>query len=164
MLSFGNTLCAAQRLARPKSSVLFYEKLYTYVSPRVSACIHGMFETLHLSCIHQIVNTIVLYWYNVNVGRYSNWKETKESSMSLSLASQFILHKCPESARSLPGVCPEYAQILPRACPEPAQSPPGSRLEPTQSLPGACLVSLCPESARNLAGVCPESIWRQFLY
>ena len=39
MLSFGNTLCAAQRLARPKSSFPFYEKLYTYVSPRVSACI-----------------------------------------------------------------------------------------------------------------------------
>ena len=36
MLSFGNTLCAAQRSARPKSSFLFYEKLYTYVSPRVS--------------------------------------------------------------------------------------------------------------------------------
>ena len=37
MLSFGNRLCAAQRLARPKSWFPFYEKLYTYVSPRVSA-------------------------------------------------------------------------------------------------------------------------------
>ena len=36
MLSFGSTLCAAQRLARPRSSFPFYEKLYTYVSPRVS--------------------------------------------------------------------------------------------------------------------------------
>ena len=36
MLSFGNTLCAAQRSARPKSSYPFYEKLCTYVSPRVS--------------------------------------------------------------------------------------------------------------------------------
>ena len=36
MLSFGNTLCAAQISARPKSSFPFYEKLYTYVSPRVS--------------------------------------------------------------------------------------------------------------------------------
>ena len=39
MLSFGSTLCAAQRAARPKSSHPFYEKLYTYVSPRVSACV-----------------------------------------------------------------------------------------------------------------------------
>ena len=38
MLSFGNTLCAAQRSARPKSSYPFYEKRYTYVSPRVPAC------------------------------------------------------------------------------------------------------------------------------
>ena len=37
MLSFGNTLCTAQRLARPKSSFPFCGKLYTYVSPRVSA-------------------------------------------------------------------------------------------------------------------------------
>ena len=37
MLSFGNTFCAAQMSARPKSSFPFYEKLYTYVSPRVSA-------------------------------------------------------------------------------------------------------------------------------
>ena len=36
MLSFGNTLCAAQRLAWPKSSFPFYEKLSTYVSPMVS--------------------------------------------------------------------------------------------------------------------------------
>ena len=36
MLSFGSTLCAAQRSARPKTSFPFYEKLYTYVSPRVS--------------------------------------------------------------------------------------------------------------------------------
>ena len=39
MLSFGNTLCAAQRSARPKSSFPFYKKLYTYVSPRVSGFI-----------------------------------------------------------------------------------------------------------------------------
>ena len=37
ILSFGNILCAAQRLAWPKSSFPFYENLYTYVSPRVSA-------------------------------------------------------------------------------------------------------------------------------
>ena len=37
VLSLGNTLCAAQNSARPKSSFPFYEKLYTYVSPRVSA-------------------------------------------------------------------------------------------------------------------------------
>ena len=30
VLSFGNTLCAAQNSARPKSSFPFYEKLYTY--------------------------------------------------------------------------------------------------------------------------------------
>ena len=36
LLSFDNTLCAAQRSARPKSSILFYQKLYTYFSPRVS--------------------------------------------------------------------------------------------------------------------------------
>ena len=36
MLLFGNTLCAAQMSAQPKSSFLFYEKLYTYVSPKVS--------------------------------------------------------------------------------------------------------------------------------
>ena len=36
MLSFDSTLCAAQRSARPKFSFPFYEKLYTYVSPRVS--------------------------------------------------------------------------------------------------------------------------------
>ena len=36
MLSFGNILCAAQSSARPKSSFPFYEKLYTYGSPRVS--------------------------------------------------------------------------------------------------------------------------------
>ena len=35
MLSFGNTLCAAQISAQPKSSFPFYEKLYTYVSPTV---------------------------------------------------------------------------------------------------------------------------------
>ena len=37
MLSFDNTLCAAQISARPKSSFPFHEKLYTYVSSRVSA-------------------------------------------------------------------------------------------------------------------------------
>ena len=37
MLKFGNTIWAAQLAARPKSSVPFYEKLSTYVSPRVSA-------------------------------------------------------------------------------------------------------------------------------
>ena len=37
MLSFSNTICAAQMSARPRSSNLFYEKLYTYVSPKVSA-------------------------------------------------------------------------------------------------------------------------------
>ena len=36
MLSFGNTICVAQRTAQPKSSFPFYEKLSTYVSPRVS--------------------------------------------------------------------------------------------------------------------------------
>ena len=36
MLKFGNTIWAAQLAARPKSSVLFYEKLSTYVSPMVS--------------------------------------------------------------------------------------------------------------------------------
>ena len=36
MLYFGNTICAAQMSARPKSSNLFYEKLSIYVSPRVS--------------------------------------------------------------------------------------------------------------------------------
>ena len=36
MLKFGNTIWAAQLAARPKSSVPFYEKLSTYVSPRVS--------------------------------------------------------------------------------------------------------------------------------
>ena len=36
MLSFGNTICAAQISARPKSSFLFYEKLNPYVSCRVS--------------------------------------------------------------------------------------------------------------------------------
>ena len=35
MLSFGNTLSAAQGSAQPKSSFPFYEKQYTYVSPRV---------------------------------------------------------------------------------------------------------------------------------
>ena len=38
MLSFGSTICAAQISARPKSSFPLYEKLYTYVSPRVSGC------------------------------------------------------------------------------------------------------------------------------
>ena len=38
MLSFGNTTCAAQIAARPKSSFPFYEKLSTYVSPMVSVC------------------------------------------------------------------------------------------------------------------------------
>ena len=42
MLSFGITVCAAQRLARPKSSFTFYEKLYTYVSPRVSGLNQSM--------------------------------------------------------------------------------------------------------------------------
>ena len=37
MLSFGNTRCAAQISAQPKSSFLFYEKLNTYVSLIVSA-------------------------------------------------------------------------------------------------------------------------------
>ena len=36
MLCFGNTICAAQMSARPKSSNPFYEKLSIYVSPRVS--------------------------------------------------------------------------------------------------------------------------------
>ena len=36
MLLFGNTKCAAQIAARPKSSFLFHEKLSTYVSPKVS--------------------------------------------------------------------------------------------------------------------------------
>ena len=36
MLSYDNTLCAVQIFARPKSSFPFYEKLYAYVSPRVS--------------------------------------------------------------------------------------------------------------------------------
>ena len=37
VLSFGNTVCADQISARPKSSFLFYEKLSTYASPMVSA-------------------------------------------------------------------------------------------------------------------------------
>ena len=36
MLKFDNTIWAAQLAARPKSSFPFYEKLSTYVSPRVS--------------------------------------------------------------------------------------------------------------------------------
>ena len=36
MLYFGNTICAAQMSARPKSSNPFYEKLSIYISPRVS--------------------------------------------------------------------------------------------------------------------------------
>ena len=47
MMSFGNTLCAAQMSARPKSSPSFYEKLYTYVSPRVSGLDHKLFAELH---------------------------------------------------------------------------------------------------------------------
>jgi len=41
MLSFDNTLCAAQISARPKSSFPFYEKLYTFVSSRVSGYTSG---------------------------------------------------------------------------------------------------------------------------
>ena len=37
MLKFGNTICAAQIAARPKSSILFHDKLSIYVSPMVSA-------------------------------------------------------------------------------------------------------------------------------
>ena len=36
MLKFGNSTCTAQIAARPKSSIPFYEKLSTYVSPMVS--------------------------------------------------------------------------------------------------------------------------------
>ena len=38
MLKFGNTIWAAQLATRPDSSVLLYEKLSTYVSPKVSVC------------------------------------------------------------------------------------------------------------------------------
>ena len=64
MLSFGNTLCAAQNSARPKSSFPFYEKLYTYVSPRVSASngldfrLASNFYVSHLSIYHSISNRI----------------------------------------------------------------------------------------------------------
>jgi hypothetical protein len=44
MLSFGNTICAAQISARPKSSFLFYEKLNTYVFLRVSVYFQNMFS------------------------------------------------------------------------------------------------------------------------
>ena len=47
MLSFDNTLCAAQISARPKSSYPFYEKLYTYVSPRVSEHDYGCGVSLY---------------------------------------------------------------------------------------------------------------------
>ena len=50
MLSFGNTICAAQMSARPKSSNPFYEKLSIYVSPRVSAVMFALCKNKNLHC------------------------------------------------------------------------------------------------------------------
>ena len=44
MLLYSNTICAAQIAARPKSSVLFYEKLSIYVSVRVSGEYKQVFQ------------------------------------------------------------------------------------------------------------------------
>ena len=56
MLSFGNTLCAAQQWTRPKSSYLFYEKLYTYVSPRVSGIFLARIFPSGLSLYTLVIN------------------------------------------------------------------------------------------------------------
>ena len=56
MLKFGNTIWAAQLATRPKSSVPFYEKLSTYVSPRVSGC-----------------NKLLLYFHKQKK-KYLEWK------------------------------------------------------------------------------------------
>ena len=90
--------------------------------------------------------------------------------MSLSLASQFILHKCmevpilpaqrlpqsyldsahsllvvyPEPASSQPGACPKPA----RACPEPALGRQRASQKPTWSPQWVCLPGAHPEPAR----------------
>ena len=74
MLSFGNTLCAAQRSARPKSSFPFYEKLYTYVSPRVSDLTYSFgintftWQTFHIdlySCWFSVPLQITVVIYSI---------------------------------------------------------------------------------------------------
>ena len=72
MLYFGNTICAAQMSARPKSSNPFYEKLSIYVSPRVSVCqwdrppvyLHSIFE----------ISSVTRIFFNFKISSLKNWK------------------------------------------------------------------------------------------
>ena len=86
MLKFGNTIWTAQLAGRPKSSVPFYEKLSTYVSPMVSGL-----EAFILDYWEKNTNwkSTIIWWNN---WRYIIWRSRR--TQLLALFKYPLLHSC----------------------------------------------------------------------